>query len=36
MRYRITKLEWRALGGLSNPNLARKGNGLRWTYWINR
>lgn len=33
MKVRITKTEWRKLGGLSNPNLARTSYGGRWIYW---
>lgn len=33
MKVRISKSEWRAEGGLSNPRLYRRGNGIHWTYW---
>lgn len=30
---RIKRREWYAKGGLSNPRLARKGNGKAWAYF---
>jgi hypothetical protein len=30
----ISKREWIALGGLSNPNLFRKGTRSGWSYWM--
>lgn len=30
---RVTKDEWLARGGLTNPRLFRRHNGQRWSYW---